>query len=120
MMPDTRDRVWRKAQRRAWRGTPAGRHQHTTRQETAMARLSDSWKLIDPMGGQEIDPGQTIIDFRDSAYVFRAITKAPGGNSGGKIQVGDDYGPEYYPSVFGLKIIARTPAPSEFSSLTDD
>ena len=69
--------------------------------------LSDSWKLIDPQGGQEIDPGQTIIDFRDSAHVFHAITKAPGGNSGGRIQVGDGHGPEYYPSVFDLKIVPR-------------
>ena len=78
-----------------------------------------SWKLIDSQG-TEIEPGQTIIDFRDSAHVFHAITKAPGGNSGGRIQVGDGFGPEYYPSVFGLRIIARTPVPSEFSSLTDD
>ena len=103
-----------------------------------------SWQLIDSQG-TEIEPGQTIIDFRDSAHVFHAITKVPGGNSGGRIQVGDGHGPEYYPSVFDLRIVPRGlkpgeaefisrtgetyasyeakhmyDPPSEFSSLTDD
>jgi hypothetical protein len=72
-----------------------------------MPQLNDTWKLIEPMSGVEITPGETITDFRDQPHVFHAITKVPDGSSQGKIQVGGEFGPEYYPSVFRLKIVPR-------------
>jgi len=59
--------------------------------------------------GTEVRPGSAITDFRGGDDVFRYISKAPGGNSQGKIVT--DRGGELYPSVFGLKIVPRTPAP---------
>jgi hypothetical protein len=71
--------------------------------------LNHAWKLTGPDGGDAIEPGATITSFRDEAAVFHAITKAPDGCSNGRIQVGDGHGPEYYPSVFGLRIVPRQP-----------
>lgn len=70
-----------------------------------MARFSNL-KVVNE-AGREIEPGFEITDFRAETAVFHAITKAPDDCSQGRIQVGDGYGPEYYPSVFGLRITER-------------
>ena len=70
-----------------------------------MTLLNDSWKLTGP-DGTEVRPGDPITDFRGEPDVFRYISRAPGGNSSGKIIT--DAGNELYPSVFGLRITART------------
>ena len=70
-----------------------------------MAMLNDTHKLTDPATGTEITPGTAITDFRGDPDVFRYVSRAPGGNSGGKIIT--DRGGELYPSVFGLAIVPR-------------
>lgn len=70
-------------------------------------QLNATHKLIDPARpGTEIGPGDPIIDFRSAVHIFRYISRAPGGNSQGKIIT--DRWSELYPSVFGLKIVPRT------------
>jgi hypothetical protein len=71
-----------------------------------MAILNDTHKLIDPAGGTEVKPGDPVTDFRGDPDVFRYVSKAPGGNSQGKIIT--DRGGELYPSVFGLTIVPRS------------
>jgi hypothetical protein len=71
-----------------------------------MTMLNDTWKLINPGDGTEIRPGDPITDFRGEPDVFWLITRAPEGNSSGKIIT--DRGYELYPSVFNLRIVRRT------------
>jgi hypothetical protein len=68
--------------------------------------MYEGWKLVRE-NGTEIVPGTEITSHRGEPAVFHAVTKVPDGCSQGRIQVGDGYGPEYYPSVFGARIVAR-------------
>lgn len=69
---------------------------------------NDNWKLTDPAEHDaEVSPGDPVTDFRGDVHIFQSITRAPGGNSRGKILT--DQGSELYPSVFGLTIVPRTP-----------
>jgi hypothetical protein len=67
--------------------------------------ITDDYKLVTAEDGTEIRAGEPITDFRSDPDVFQYISKAPGGNSSGKIVT--DRGGELYPSVFSLKIVPR-------------
>jgi hypothetical protein len=74
-----------------------------------MPMLNATYKLIrgdsDPDAGTEVLPGEEITDFRGDTAIFGYISRAPGGNSGGKIIT--DRMSELYPSVFGCTIEPR-------------
>ena len=60
---------------------------------------------VDESTGRVINEGETIFSFRGEMYRFSRITRESGGNSNGKILTD---GGEYYPSVFGLKLLTLT------------
>lgn len=66
--------------------------------------------------GTEVRPGDTVTDFRGDTAVFHAATRAndPDGQNSlgrdGKVQVGGQFGPEYYARVFGLTVREGEPA----------
>lgn len=83
-----------------------------------MAQLNSTWKAVTG-DGTEVRPGDALTDFRGDPDVFRYVSRAPGGNSSGKIIT--DRGHELYPQVFGLTIVPRhQPQPSPGAAGTAD
>lgn len=61
--------------------------------------------------GEEIKPGDVILDFRGDKWRYIGITRLPTGASTGRVYVEDfnfaNMKSEFYPSVFDLSIDAR-------------
>lgn len=78
----------------------------------ALGERFEEYKVVDE-SGKEIKTGDEIADFRGEKWIFDCISKAPGGGSTGKISVKhpnggrDDWGREFYPSVFDFEIVKR-------------
>lgn len=52
--------------------------------------------------GRELFNGARVADFRGQCTTFRYVSRAPAGNSTGRVVT--DQG-EYFPSVYGLQIV---------------
>lgn len=63
--------------------------------------------------GTQVQRGELIRDFRGDSFIFHAATRAADGHRAGKIQVGSDFGPEYYEHVFPDLIVRDVPDDTE-------
>jgi hypothetical protein len=71
--------------------------------------------------GTEVQAGDVITDFRaDHTDVFYAATRVTEFGVGGKIQVRDPFGPEYYAAGFGLTVRYANPVPVIQSACCQD
>jgi hypothetical protein len=68
--------------------------------------------LVEENGGAEVKPGMRVLTFRNEIYELIGFTVPGSDASTGRVQVkkpGEQvlpgHGREYYPSVFGLKIV---------------
>ena len=68
--------------------------------------------LVEEIGGAEVKPGMRVLDFRNEIYEVVGFRVPHRDGSTGRVQVkkpGQTVTPgheqEYYPSVFGLKIV---------------
>lgn len=76
------------------------------------------WQAVQGANGTPVREGTIVLNYRSEPYVFQQVTAFPDGRSEGKVSVKPvdaDYKPvtsgfgsmglEYYPSVFGLKLV---------------
>lgn len=61
--------------------------------------------------GTEVNPEDTIYDFRGEPWTYLGITRVPNGASSGRVYVesasDSTYKSEFFPSVFDLVIVPR-------------
>lgn len=65
-------------------------------------------KVIEEASGNEVKPGMKVLSFRNEIYEFQSFRSPQSAGSTGRVQVKHcDTGTEqeFYPSVFGLKIV---------------
>lgn len=82
-----------------------------------MSHTLPGWKMVRADSGGEVLPGTMQLDFRGDEYIVNGVSRAPAGNSTGRVtfnRADGGYGGECYPAVFGLKIIPETQTPEEY------
>lgn len=66
------------------------------------------YRLIEEASGNEVKPGMNLVTFKNELYKFNSFRSPLHAGSTGRVNVTDvDTGVEYefYPQVFGLKIV---------------
>jgi hypothetical protein len=64
-------------------------------------------RLINEETGEEVQPGDTVLTFRGEATVFRYVSSLPEFGKSGKVFTDIRPGGEFYPQVFGCRILTR-------------